>query len=440
MSAFDLSLLPRTAAVDESGRVTVGGCDLAELADRFGTPLYVYDEAELRARCREYVDAFGAGRVAFAGKAALFGAIVRIVSEEGLNLDVATGGELHVALSAGFPADRIVFHGNNKSTEELRAGIAAGVRSIVVDSFDEIDRLESLLVAGHPPVSVLVRVTPGVQAHTHEFIETGTEESKFGFALDRGMSHEAVARIHASPSLELSGVHCHIGSQVGRLDAHEAAATRMASFVADVERETGTTLIELSLGGGLGVRYVADDRPPSIAEYAKSLITAVGDALEQSGVRSRPALTVEPGRSIAGPAGITLYRVGTIKRIDGVRTYVAVDGGMSDNPRPITYGARYEAFLPARARAQRSLTATVAGKHCEQGDLLVPDAALPADVAVGDVLAIPVTGAYAFSMASNYNRLPRPAVVIVSDGTARVAVRRETYDDLVHLDVDAGNT
>jgi diaminopimelate decarboxylase len=438
VSAFDPTLLPRTAHIGDDGRCSVGGCDLVSLADQFGTPLFVYDEADLRARCQEYVAAFGPGAVAYAGKAALFGALVRLIAQEGLHLDVASGGELHVALAAEFPADRIVFHGNNKSTDELRSALAAGVGRIVVDSFDEIDRLTGILATGHPPVRVLVRVTPGVEAHTHEFIETGTEESKFGFALDRGMSHDAVARVHASPHLVLAGLHCHIGSQVERLDAYELAAERMAEFVADVERETGATIDELDLGGGLGVRYTADDDPPSVAEYAAALQRAVGKALAGAGSRSRPLLTVEPGRSIAAPSGVTLYRVGTIKRIDGVRTYVAVDGGMSDNPRPITYGARYEAFLPGRAAAPRTLVATVAGKHCEQGDLLVRDALLPADVAVGDVLAVPATGAYALSMASNYNRLPRPAAVFVADGSPRVVVRRETYGDLLRLDVDAG--
>jgi diaminopimelate decarboxylase len=437
VTAFDLSLLPRSAEVDGAGRCRVGGCDLVDLADTFGTPLYVYDETELRARCREYVEAFGAGSVAFAAKAALFGALVRIVEEEGLSIDVASGGELHVVLSAGFPAERIVFHGNNKSTEELRAALGAGVGRIAVDSHDELDRLDVLTAGGFMPVRVLVRVTPGVEAHTHAYIETGRDDSKFGFPIAGGAALDAIERAHDDPALELVGLHCHIGSQVLRLDAYARAAAAMAGLVVAVEDRTGALVDELSVGGGLGVRYVASDDAPSIKEYGAAVLEAVERALADAGARSRPRITVEPGRSIAGPAGLTLYRVGTIKRFDGAPAYVAVDGGMSDNARPVTYGAQYDAFLPARAADERTLVATIAGKHCEQGDVLVRDAALPADVVVGDVLAVPCTGAYAHSMASNYNRLPRPAVVIVCDGEARLAVRRETLDDLTRLDTDA---
>ncbi len=436
MTAFDLSLLPRSAAVDERGRASVGGCDLADLAQTYDTPLFVYDAAEIRARCREYVQAFGSGNVAYAAKAALFGAFAELIAQEGLALDVASGGELHVALSVGFPAQRIVFHGNNKSAAELRAALDEGVGRIVVDSFDEIGRLCELTVSAAVPADVLVRVTPGVTAHTHEFIETGSDASKFGFALSSGAALAATERIVSEPALRFAGLHCHIGSQVLRLDSYALAAARMASLVASVEQRTGATVDELSLGGGLGVRYLADDEAPSIERYARELIAAVRSGLDDAGARSRPRLTVEPGRSIAGPAGLTLYRVGTVKPVNGVGTFVAVDGGMSDNARPITYGARYEAFLPARAEADRDQLVTIAGKHCEQGDLLVRDAPLP-ETAVGDVLAVPVTGAYALSMASNYNRLPRPAVVVVEGGEARLAVRRETLDDLIRLDVDA---
>jgi len=432
---FDLTLLPASAQVGADGSLSIGGVDLVALAAEHGTPLYVYDEGELRARCREYRDRFDGG-VAYASKAFLCTAMARLVAEEGLDLDVATGGELHVARHAGFPAGRIVFHGNNKSVAELRAALAAGVGRIVVDSFDELDRLERCTrEGGHAPARVLVRVTPGVEAHTHEYIETGAEDSKFGFGLLSGDASAAVARVVESDALVLAGLHCHIGSQVFRLDSFGAGVDRMVGLMLAIEQDTGVTIEELSVGGGLGVRYLASDEGPSIAQYAAALHEMLAKAQAAHGVRSRPRLTVEPGRSIAAPAGITLYTVGTIKEIPGVRTYVAVDGGMSDNLRPVTYGARYEAFLPARVRAPRDRVVTVAGKHCEQGDVLVRDAHLPADLAVGDVLATPVTGAYAHSMASNYNKVARPAVVFVRDGSARVVVRREGPEDLVRLDV-----
>jgi diaminopimelate decarboxylase len=359
--------------------------------------------------------------------------MARLVADEGLDLDVATGGELYVALHAGFPAERIMFHGNNKSTDELRAALSAGVGRIVVDSFDELARLE-LLAGEGAAATVLVRVTPGVEAHTHEYIETGTEDSKFGFGLHNGDAIRAVRRVVDGGRLRFAGLHCHIGSQVFRLDSFAAAADHMVGLVHGVEREVGVTVDELNLGGGLGVRYVASDEGASIAQYATAVQEVVAKALATHGARSRPTLMLEPGRSIAGPAGLTLYTVGTVKTIPELRTYVAVDGGMSDNLRPVTYGARYETFLPGRVGAARSLVATIAGKHCEQGDLLVRDARLPEDVAVGDILATPVTGAYAQSMASNYNKVLRPAVVFVSDGRARVVVRREEPDDLVRLD------
>jgi len=433
-SALDLTLLPASARVAADGSLSIGGVDLVGLAMEYGTPLYVYDEGELRARCREYRRHFGG--VAYASKAFLCTAMARLVAEEGLDLDVSTGGELHVALHAGFPAERIVLHGNNKSTDELRAALAAGVGRIIVDSFDELDRLEQLTASASEAVGVLVRVTPGVEAHTHEYIETGTEDSKFGFGLQNGDALAGAKRVVASATLRLVGLHCHIGSQVFRLDSFGAALDRMAGLVLALEADTGSTIDELNMGGGLGVRYVATDEGPSIAQHAAAMQEMFAKALAAYGVRSRPTLTVEPGRSIAAPSGLTLYTVGTIKEIAGVRNYVAVDGGMSDNVRPVTYGARYEAFLPARVGATRPKVVTVAGKHCEQGDLLVRDAHLPADVTVGDILATPVTGAYAHSMASNYNKLGRPAVVFVHDGSSRVVVRREGPDDLVRLDLD----
>jgi diaminopimelate decarboxylase len=346
--------------------------------------------------------------------------MARLVAEEGLHLDVATGGELHVALHAGFPPARLIFHGNNKSDDEIVAARDAAVGRVVADSFDEIDRLERLGYGG----AVLVRATPGVEAHTHEYIETGTERSKFGFSVRNGAAAEAVRRVAGSRTLRFGGLHCHIGSQVFRLDSYAKAAAVVAEFADRVEHEVGAEIPLVNLGGGLGARYLPDDPEPDVREYAQLLRDGLGGR----------ALMVEPGRAIAATAGITLYRVGTIKEIPGVATYVAVDGGMSDNPRPVLYGAGYEAFLPRAVDAARPLAASIAGKHCEQGDVIVADAHLPADVAVGDLLVTPVTGAYGHSMASNYNKVPRPAVVFVRGGEARVVVRRETLADLVRLD------
>ena len=407
---------------------------LEALATELGTPLFVYDEDDLRRRCREYVSSFGAGNVAYAGKAFLCVAMARLVAEEGLHLDVATGGELHVALHAGFPPERIVFHGNNKSTAELTAALDAGVGRVVADSFDELDRLERLATERSAQPSVLVRVTPGVEAHTHEFIETGTLDSKFGFTTHDDVALEAARRVIESPVLRFGGLHCHIGSMIERLDAYARAVAIVTDLCAAIEESTGTRVEELNMGGGLAARYLATDPVMSLAEYETTLRTTVKECVANAGIGEVPRLMVEPGRSISAPAAITLYRVGTVKTIPHGRTYVAVDGGMSDNPRPVLYGAGYEAYLPDRMDERRPLLCSIAGKHCEQGDLVVTDAHLPDDVRVGDLLAVPVTGAYGYAMASNYNKVPRPAVVFVRDGQARVVVRRETPDDLVRLD------
>ena len=413
-------LLPDTATVASDGSLAIGGRDLVGLADEFGTPLFVYDEDHLRARCREAVAAFGEG-VAYASKAFLCKAMARLVHEEGMHLDVATGGELHVALEAGVPGDRLVVHGNNKSVDELRRAREVGAR-IVVDSFDELDRLDALHAEDGATTSVLVRVTPGVEAHTHEYVMTGQVDSKFGFGLASGAAAEAVRRIRSSPVGDLVGLHAHIGSQIFLLHSFAKAVDQLAPLVAD------SGVPELSIGGGLGVAYVEGEEAPTITEWAAELRAAC----EAAGITAR--VTAEPGRSLVAAAGVTLYRVGTIKELPEVRTYASVDGGMSDNPRPVLYGSGYEAFLPRAVDAERPLVATVVGKHCESGDLVVRDASLPSDVRVGDVLCTPVTGAYGHSMASNYNKVPRPAVVFVSGGRARVVVRRETLDDLVRLD------
>ncbi len=418
--ALPRHLLPDTASVDAGGRLRVGGIDLLDLAAEHGTPLFVYDEEHLRARCREAVAAFGDG-VAYGSKAFLCLAMARLVHEEGMHVDVATGGELHVALAAGVPPERIVLHGNNKSVPELTRAHDLGIK-VVVDSFDEIDRLEAVHADDGLATRVLVRVTPGVEAHTHEYVMTGQVDSKFGFGLASGDAALAVARLRQSPAFELVGVHAHIGSQIFLLHSYEKAVEVLADFVAPL------ALPEVCLGGGLGVAYVEGEDAPTIGEWAKVL----QEACLAAGIASQ--VTAEPGRAIAAAAGLTLYRVGTIKDVPGVRTYVSVDGGMSDNPRPVLYGSGYEAFLPRATDAARPRTVTVVGKHCESGDIVVRDARVPADLAVGDVLCTPVTGAYGHAMASNYNKVPRPAVVFVRDGAARVVVRRETPDDLLRLD------
>jgi diaminopimelate decarboxylase len=408
--------------VGADGRLSVGGCDVIELAGQFGTPLFVYDEAHIRARCREAVAAFGDG-VAYASKAFLCVAMARLAHEEGMHIDVATGGELHVALSAGVPADRLVLHGNNKSTEELRAARHAGVGRTVVDSFDEMARLAALHAEDGLVPRVLIRATPGVEAHTHEFIRTGQIDSKFGFGVASGDAAAAVARAQDSPAMELLGVHMHIGSQVFVADFFHQAVEVVAPWVQELD------VPELSIGGGLGVAYVEGEEAPSITEWGPAVV----EACRQAGITAR--VLAEPGRSIVAQAGMTLYTVGTVKEVREVRTYVSIDGGMSDNPRPVFYGSGYEAFLPRATDVERPRRVTVAGKHCESGDLIVRDAAVPADLAVGDILATPVTGAYGHAMASNYNKVPRPAVVFVLDGQAREVVRRETLDDLLRHDV-----
>ena len=424
MSAIPRRLLSDTAIVGDDGWLTVGGCSIADLAAEYGTPLFVYDEAHLRNRCREAVAAFGHQRVIYATKAFLCRAMARLAYDEGLLLDVASGGELHVALAAGVPGSACTLHGNNKSVAELRMAIEAGVRHIVVDSFDELDRLDALAADGVGPApKILLRITPGVHAHTHEFIATGQDDSKFGFNLGNGDAANAVRQAKDSRAMHLTGLHCHIGSNVFAAESFGKAAEVMANFA----RPFG--LPELILGGGLGVPYVAGEVAPTIAEWGKTVL----DAVSATGLDAE--VFVEPGRAIAAAAAVTLYTVGIVKRIPNVRTYIAVDGGMSDNPRPVLYGSGYEAFLARAVEADRPRRARLVGKHCESGDVLILNAAVPTDLAVGDVLATPVTGAYGRSMASNYNMITRPPVVFVRDGESRLVVRRETFEDLLACDL-----
>lgn len=417
-------LLSDNVTIGADGYVEVGGCSVADIANEYGTPVFVYDEEHLRVRCREAVAAFGPERAVYATKAFLCRAMARLAYDEGMLLDVATGGELHVALSAGVPASACTLHGNNKSVAELRMAIEAGVRHIIVDSFDELDRIEGLVAQGVGPVpSVVLRITPGVEAHTHEFISTGQDDSKFGFNLANGDADGAVERARASSAVELVGVHCHIGSNVFEASSFAKAAEVMAAWAVPLG------LPELVLGGGLGVAYVEGEEAPTITHWGNVLL----DACEALGVTSR--VSVEPGRAIAASAAMTVYTVGTIKDIPGVRTYVSVDGGMSDNPRPVLYGSGYECFLPRALDADRSKTVRLVGKHCESGDVLAFAAQVPDNIAVGDLLAMPVTGAYGQSMGSNYNKITRPPVVFCRDGDARLVVRRESFDDLLSTDV-----
>jgi diaminopimelate decarboxylase len=422
-----------------AGVLTISGIAATELAREFGTPAYVVDEVDFRARCRSWLAAFPDADVYYAGKAFLTTAIARWVADEGLGLDVCTGGELAVALRAGFDPGRMALHGNNKSVVELQAALDAGVARIVVDSFEEIERLAVLARATGSRPRVLVRTTVGVEAHTHEFIATAHEDQKFGFSLAGGDAKEAARQVIDSDVLELVGLHSHIGSQIFDTAGFEVSAHRVVGLLKEIRDEYGVELPELDLGGGLGVAYLADDDPAEISYVAKQLRSIVERECDAANL-TRPRLSVEPGRAICGPTTFTLYEVGTVKRVDlgagVVRTYVSVDGGMSDNIRTALYDASYSCTLASRASTAAPVLSRVVGKHCESGDIVVRDTYLPADVAPGDLLAVPVTGAYCRSLASNYNHLGRPPVVAVSDGVARLIVRRETVDDLLRLDVE----
>jgi diaminopimelate decarboxylase len=414
--------------------LTIGGVDVRELAADHGTPAYLLDEDDLRARCRDFSAAFSDADVYYAGKSFLCKAVVKIIDEEGLFLDVCTGGELAVALAAGFPAARMGFHGNNKSQRELERAVEAGVGRIIVDSFDEIARLSDIAVRTGARPAVLVRVTVGVEAHTHEFIATAHEDQKFGFSLAGGAAFAAATQIIDQGVLDLRGLHSHIGSQIFDTSGFEVAARRVLELQAQIRDARGVELPDLDLGGGFGIAYTTQDDPSPAGDLAKRINKIVESECQQENLRV-PRLSIEPGRAIVGPAVLTLYEVGTVKDVDGIRTYVSVDGGMSDNIRTALYDASYSATVAGRRSDAEPLLARVVGKHCESGDIVVKDEFLPADVQPGDLLAVPGTGAYCRSMASNYNHVPRPPVIAVRDGASRVIVRRETEEDLLALDV-----
>lgn len=423
---------------NEKGHLTIGGADTVELAAQYGTPLYVLDETQIRQNCRDYKksmdDNYDAnGLVLYASKALCCKSLCSIAQEEGLGLDVVSGGELYTAVSAGFPAEKIFFHGNNKTVDELEMALDSGVGRIVVDNLYELETLNSLCAEKGRNANILLRIKPGIDAHTHSFIRTGQIDSKFGFALETGEAIAAIKTALNYSHLCLTGVHCHIGSQIFDINPFILAAEVMIDFIALVKRETGHVIRELNLGGGFGIKYLSDDHPVPYRDYMKRVSSCVKAACEKQGV-DVPYMIIEPGRSIAGAAGLTLYTVGGVKEIPNIRTYVSVDGGMVDNPRYILYQSDYEILVANKACEAKDFKATIAGKCCESGDLIQENTMIQ-QPQPGDILAVLSTGAYNYSMSSNYNRIPRPAVVMVRDGASRVIVKRETYADMIRNDL-----
>lgn len=429
-----------TQRINAKGHLQIGGCDTVELAQQFGTPLYVLDESTFRQNMRDYRLAFEKryphNEIAYAGKALLCLAVARIVAQEGYDLDVASAGELYTALKAGFPPHKLVFHGNNKSWQELRMAVQHGVGRVVVDNLLELEMLEKVAAEAQRTVAILLRVTPGIDPHTHRFIRTGQADTKFGLNIRNGHALEGARRALSSPHLRLKGIHCHVGSQLLETDAQERATKIMVDFMHTLRQKLGYTVEELNIGGGLGIRYIESHRPPSFDEYAERVVSVLVDQLDRRNL-PYPTLLQEPGRALVGEAGLTLYTIGAIKQVPikqppGVRTYVAVDGGMSDNPRPQLYDAVYTAVVANKADQPANMLVTIAGKHCET-DILIRNVAI-ASPEPGDVLAVPSTGAYNYAMSSNYNRFPRPAMVLVNEGKAEIIVERETLDDLLAHD------
>lgn len=425
-------------AVNEQGHFTFGGADTTVLAKQYGTPLYVMDEALIRENCRAFrnsIDRYydGNGMVCYASKAFSCKEIYRIMKEENLGIDVVSEGELYTALSVGFPAEKIVFHGNNKTAHELEYAVKTGVGRIIVDNLTELECLEKTAEAADKPVSVMLRIKPGIDAHTHSFIRTGQIDSKFGFALETGEAMAAVKMASTLRYIKLMGVHCHIGSQIFDVAPFVEAAKVMMDFIAQIKSEIGIEINELNLGGGFGIKYTSEDKPVGYDCYMEQVSFAVKEKASQLGL-AVPYIYIEPGRSIVGAAGITLYTVGAVKEIPNIRTYVSVDGGMTDNPRYALYESKYEMLIANKAGEEKTQTVTVAGKCCESGDLLGKDVPLqPAQP--GDILAVLSTGAYNYSMASNYNRIGRPATVMVNEKGSRVIIKRESMDDLIRNDI-----
>jgi diaminopimelate decarboxylase len=435
-TAPELALFPLTAEISKKGHLCIGGCNVVELAEEFGTPLYLFDEFTLRHKCREFKDGFCKHHpdtlVIYASKAFLNRALALIFQEEGLGLDVVSGGELSIGHSVSFPLDKVYFHGNNKTPQELNLALDLRVGRIVVDNFYELDLLNKLANGRGISQNILLRLTPGVDPHTHQYTTTGTLESKFGFPLATGQAKEAVSQALAASNLNLLGFHFHLGSPVSEIQPYELAMEIILRFAQEVSEKTGFKLSELDIGGGFAIPYTVDSKAPTIADYAKALTDKLSSLISGLGL-SRPRLIIEPGRAIVGQAGVALYKVGAIKEIPGIKKYVCVDGGISDNIRPALYGAKYDALVANRALEAEREMVTIAGKLCESGDILVKNINL-ASVHPGDIIAIPVCGAYSIPMSSNYNAMPRPAITVVKEGRARLIRRRETYKDLMNLD------
>ncbi|MGE6489888.1 diaminopimelate decarboxylase [Paenisporosarcina sp. NPDC076898] len=425
-----------TQSVDEQGHLTIGGTSALTLAKNYGTPLFVYDTALIKERARAFIQTFERehvkAQVAYASKAFSSIAMYQLAAEEGLSLDVVSGGELYTAIHAGFPVEHIHFHGNNKSNDELLFALNAGIGCIVVDNFYEIEQLKRLTENHNKQVNILLRVTPGIEAHTHDYITTGQADSKFGFDLNNGQADKAFHAVKDEESIHLLGMHCHIGSQIFDTVAFSLAAKKLIGKMLSWKTDFDFICPVLNLGGGFGIRYTEEDKPLQPAIYVEDMIRSIRSEIGEADY-PMPEIWIEPGRSLVGDAGTTLYSIGSQKEVPGVRNYLAVDGGMSDNIRPALYQAKYDAAVANRMTADATTTYTVAGKCCESGDKLIEDISLPS-VEAGDILAVFCTGAYGYSMASNYNRLPRPAVVFVEEGSHRVVIKRETYEDLVRLD------
>lgn len=424
--------------INSKNHLEIGGCDCVDLVNEYGTPLYVMDEGLIRKNCRLYKNAMdkyynGNGLVLYASKALCTMAMCRISQQEGLGLDVVSGGELYTAIKAGFPMDRVYFHGNNKTMEELELAIDSNIRRIVVDNRQELHRINEIASRKGKTASVSFRIKPGIDAHTHDFIQTGQIDSKFGVALENGEALEIVSEAVKLGNINVAGLHCHIGSQIFDIKPFEEAARVMLEFIAQIKEQLGVEIEELNLGGGYGIKYTPQDDPIEYDKYIESVSKVIRNVCDNKGIKL-PFIVMEPGRSIVASAGITLYKVGTIKDIKGVRKYVAVDGGMGDNPRFALYQSKYDAIIANKPDAPKTEKITIAGKCCESGDLLAKDIMMP-EVKEGDILAVLATGAYNYSMSSNYNRIPRPPVVLVKDGKARVIIKREDYNDIVRNDV-----
>lgn len=425
-------------SVNENGVLSIGGCEIPVLAQKYGTPLYIMDEEAIRKNCRTYAETmknnYGENSlVLYASKAFSCKYMYKIVNEEGLGIDTVSGGEIFTALAAGFPAEKIYFHGNNKTVDELTLAIKNDIGCIVIDNADEADRIEQIAQKYGKTVKAMFRVSPGVDAHTHDFIKTGQIDSKFGAAIETGAALELIKYVLQKKNIDIKGLHCHIGSQIFEIEPFCEAADVMIDFILKIKNETGLEISELNLGGGFGIKYTQNDTPLECGKIIKAVSDKVKEKCKKFGLEF-PRMLIEPGRSVVAPCGLTVYTVGNVKRIPNIRNYVCVDGGMCDNPRYIMYNAEYDAVLPERPMAEKCEKVTIAGKCCESGDVIIKDIMLPKTEA-GDLLAVLATGAYNYSMASNYNRIPRPPVVMVRDGNSKVVIKRETYEDLIKNDI-----